>query len=220
MTIYLCFLAGGAVLPFINFIFGALSDGFGGDVDTDVNLDVDSHTDLDLGIGSETHTEITSGSDVGTNTGMEIETGGNTMFSLGLVPTSLLALSALSIAFGAVGGLMSYSGKSAVITFVVAIIAGYIASVVVQTILKTLKNVQKRSYGIDENVLLLYDGKVIDTILPGQLGTVSFNTLENVMVSYPARCIDESMRLETGRIVKAIQLKNGIVIVEAKNKYE
>jgi fructose-specific phosphotransferase system IIC component len=202
ITIYLCFLAGGAVLPFVSFIFGSLGDGIGTDVDTDIDLD----TDVDMGTDVDTH--------------VDINTGVSSMFSIGLFPSSLMSLSALAITFGAVGGIMSYTGKGDIITFVVAIIAGYIASVIVQTIIKTLKKVQKNSYGIDENVLLLYDGKVVDTILPGQLGTVSFTTLENVLVSFPARCTDGSIRLETGKIVKAIEIKNGIVIVEAKNKYE
>ena len=115
---------------------------------------------------------------------------------------------------------MSYSEKGKIITFIVALFTGYIASVIVQTIVKTLKKIQKRNYGIDENELLLYDGKVVDTILPGQLGTVSFTTLKDILVSYPARCSDEGLKLETGKIVKAKEIKNGIFIVEPKNKYE
>lgn len=198
ITIYLCFLAGGAVLPFVSFLLGTLGDGMDANIHSDVHVD----TDVDM------HTDINVGTDVGT------------MFSIGLFPSSLMSISALAITFGAVGGIMSYSGKGKVITFVAAIIAGYLASIIVQSIIKTLKKVQKNSYGIDENELLLYDGKVVDTILPGQLGTVSFMTLKNVLVSYPARCDDDSVRLETGKIVKAIELKNGIFIVEAKNKYE
>ncbi|MGB8453137.1 MAG: hypothetical protein WCD89_12515 [Anaerocolumna sp.] len=204
ITIYLCFLAGGAVLPFVSFILGSLSDG----IDTDVNADVDMHVDMDTHVDLDTHADL----DIGTDA--------NSIFSIGLIPSSLMSLSALAITFGAVGGIMSYDGKGKGITLAAASIAGYIASVIVQTIIKTLKRVQKNSYGIDENELLLYDGKVVDTILPGQLGTVSFTTLKDVMVSYPAKCIDKNVRLETGKIVKAVELKDGIFIVEAKNKYE
>ena len=190
ITMYLCFLAGGAVLPFISFLLGSLSDGIDADVNTDVNVDVDVDVDVD------------------------------TIFSIGFLPTSLMSLSALAIAFGAVGAIMSLLGKGKIITFVVAAIAGYIASVLVQTIVKTLKKAQKSSDGINENELLLYDGKIIDTILPGQLGTVSFVTLKNLLVSYPARCSDERLKLETGKIVKVQEIKDGIFIVEPKNKYE
>ncbi len=210
ITIYLCFLAGGAVLPFISFILGSLSDG----IDTDVNADVDMHADVDMGTDIDTHVDIDTHADIDTGTDV------NTIFSIGLIPTSLMSLSALAITFGAVGGIMSYNEKGKGITLVAAMIAGYIASVIVQTIIKTLKKVQNNSYVIDENELLLYDGKIVDTILPGQLGTVSFTTLKNVMVSYPAKCIDTDIRLQTGKIVKVVELKNGIVIVEAKNKYE
>jgi len=68
--------------------------------------------------------------------------------------------------------------------------------------------------------LLLYDGKIVDTILPGQLGSVSFTTLSNVLVTYPARCADESLKLASGKVVKVIDKKNGVFIVEPKNKYE
>jgi hypothetical protein len=191
---YLCFLAGGAVLPIISALFGFLGDGIDADVDADVDVEVG--TDIDPGL--------------------EVDT----MFSIGLLPSSLMAISALAITFGAVGAIMSITGKGKIITLVIALIAGYIASVVIQTIVKSLKKVQKRNVGIDENELLLYDGKVVDTILPGQLGTVSFVTLQGVRVSYPAKCSNEGLKLETGKIVKAIEIKDGIFIVEPKNKYE
>jgi hypothetical protein len=194
ITLYLCFLAGGAVLPILSALFGFLGDGMDADIDAD--LDVEVGADIDPGL--------------------EVDT----MFSIGLLPSSLMALSALAITFGAVGAIMSIAGKGKVITFVIALIAGYIASVFIQTIVKTLKKIQKRNVGIDENELLLYDGKVVDTILPGQLGTVSFVTLQEVRVSYPAKCSDAGLKLETGKIVKAIEIKDGIFIVEPKNKYE
>lgn len=206
ITLYLCFLAGGAVLPFISFILGSLGDGI--DTDTDMDVDVDMGTGLDTQIDVDTNADIDLGADTGS------------VFSIGLFPTSLMSLSALAVTFGAVGGIMTYSGKGRIITFIAAIIAGYIASVIVQTIMKTLKRVQKNSYGINEKELLMYDGKIVDTILPGQLGTVSFITLKNVMVSYPAKCIDEKLKLQAGKTVRVIEIKSGVVIVEAKNKYE
>ena len=204
--IYLCFLAGGAVLPFVSVLSGFFSDG----IDTDVNadMDIDAGTDIDVG------------TDVDAGTGIEVGTDIDTMFSIGLLPSSLMSLSALAITFGAVGAVLSFTGKEIILTFVVAVIAGYIASVVVQTIIKSLKKVQKRNYGINENELMLYDGKVVDTILPGQLGSVSFTTLKSIRVNFPARCSDEKSKIETGKIVKVNELKDGVVIVELKNKYE
>jgi len=214
ITMYLCFLAGGAVLPILSFLFGSFGNGT--DVDVDIGADLDMNADI--GVDMET------GIDIGTNidTGADIDVGegvGNT-FSIGLLPTSLMSLSALAITFGAVGGVMSFTGKGKALTFVVAVITGYLASVIIQTILKTLKKAQKESDGINENELMLYDGKVVDTILPGQLGSVSFTTLKKVLVSYPARCSDENLKLETGKIVKVIEINNGIFLVEPKNKYE
>jgi hypothetical protein len=206
VTIYLCFLAGGAVLPVLSVLLGSL--GGGSDVDADVGVD----TDLDL------DTDLDTEAVMGSADGPELDTGSG--LSIGLLPTSLMSLSALALIFGAVGSVMTMTGRGNILTFVVAAITGYIAAVIVQTIIKTLKKIQKRNYGVNENELLMYDGMVVETILPGQLGTVSFNTLKDVHVSYPARCADEKLRLETGRHVKALEINNGIFTVEPKNKYE
>lgn len=212
LTLYLCFLAGGAVLPIISFISGFLGGGTetdldaGTDIDTSIDLSTEGDMDFDAGEGIETDTDLDIGSD--------------SVLSIGLLPASLMALSALALAFGAVGAVMTSTGKGKVITLIAALFVGYIASVIVQSLIKTLKRLQTRSYGINENELLLYDGKVVDTILPGQLGTVSFVTLKGIRVSYPARCEDPELKLEAGKIVKALDYKEGVFIVIPKNKYE
>ncbi len=200
ITMYLCFLAGGLVLPVISTLFGFFGEGIDSDVTSDIDMDVDMDVDMD--------------------TDIDIDPAIDGVFSIALFPTSLMSLSALAITFGAVGGVMTLTEKGRSITLIAAIISGYLASVIVQTLIRALKKVQTRSYGVEEKELLLYDGKIIDAILPGQLGTVSFTTLKNVLVSYPAKCADDKIKLEPGRLVKAIELKDGIVFVEAKNKYE
>jgi hypothetical protein len=214
-TMYLCFLVGGAILPIISAFMGFFSDGVDTDMDTDLDVDVDADIDMDVDAGTDLDTPMDTHIDIGPH--MDAV---DSILSIGLFPTSLMSYSTLTITFGAVGGIMSSTGKGKIITLVAAIISGYLASVIVQTIIKSLKKVQTRNYGIDQNELLLYDGKVVDTILPGQFGTVSLMTLKGVLVSYPARCSDDGLRLETGRIVKVNEIKNGILIVEPKNKYE
>ncbi len=220
MTFYLCFLAGGAVLPFISFAFGFL--GNGSDVDTSTEFDASADVDMDADLDGTLDGVINS--DVSTSTADGIEgdsiQGTNSILALGLLPTSAMALSTLAIVFGAVGSIMTYKGVTGIITFIVSIIIGYVAAVIVQSFIRTLKKIQVENTGVDEEELLLYDGTIVDTILPGQLGTVSFLTLKNIRVSYPARCADEEMRLSTGRVVRVIERKNGIFIVEPKNKYE
>lgn len=209
ITVYLCFLAGGAVLPLLSVLLGSLGSGSEVDVDADVTIDADIDVDGAPDMGADMDVDFS---------GQDFDAG--SVLSIGFLPTSLMALSAVAITFGAVGSVMELLDSNSILTFVVAAIAGYLVGVVVQTIIKTLKRIQKRNYGINENELLMYDGKVVDTILPGQLGTVSFHTLGEVHVSYPARCADAKLRLETGRIVKALEVSNGICIVEPKNKYE
>lgn len=213
---YLCFLAGGFVIPLISVIAGFISDG----ADTDVSTDIDVDVDIDMDMDADLSADASFDSEMDVHTDMSTDVSGDGILTIGFLPTSLMAISALAIMFGAVGAIMSYTGKGKVITFILSLVVGYVASVVIQTIVKTLKKVQTRNYGISERELLLYDGKVVDTILPGQLGTVSFTTLKNVSVSFPARCEDSSLRLPSGKIVKPTDLKDGIVIVKPKNKYE
>ncbi len=207
---YLCFLAGGVVLPFLSFAFGFLSDGIGADVDADINTDFG--TDIGTDIGMDASPDVVDVPQV------TIESG--SMISVGLLPTSFHALSAFAIIFGAVGAVMTLKSIPTIITLPVGLVSGYLVAVLAQTILQTLKKIQTRNYAVDENELLLYEGVVVDTILPGQLGTVSFLTLEEIRVSYPAICSDETLKLETGKQVKVIEKREGVFIVEPKHKYE
>lgn len=220
ITVYLCFLAGGLVVPLISFIMGALTNGMESDLNADMDLDTDFDLGTDLGDGGFDG-ELDTGdiSDVAIS-GDVLDGGIGSMISIGLIPTSLLALSALAITFGAVGSIMTITDKNKIFTLVLAIITGYLASVVVQTLIKSLKKIQTRNYGVNENELMLYDGKVVDTILPGQVGSVSFMTLKNVLVTYPAKCKDSQIKLPAGKIVTVLEKKDGIFIVEPKNKYD
>lgn len=218
ITVYLCFLAGGAVFPLASFLLGFLNSDADADMSADPGVDVDPGIDIDPGIDADPGIDVDSDIDIDPGAGIAPEI--DTMISVGLFPTSLMSVSALAITFGAVGGIMTLTGAGKIITFVASVLAGYLASVVVQTIIKSLRKAQTRSNGINENELLLYEGMVVDTILPGQLGSVSFVTLKNVRVTYPAKCVLEDSRLETGRAVKALEIKNGVFIVEPKNKYE
>lgn len=217
LTVYICFLAGGAVFPFISFIFGFLNNDVDADLNADPGMDADLSTDTDLDMDTDTDLDLDTDTTIA-----DINTPADTdsILSFGLIPTSLMSVSSLAITLGAVGGVMTLAGAGKIITFVVSVLAGYLASVAVQTIIKSLKKAQTRSNGINENELLLYDGTVVDTILPGQLGSVSFVTLKNVRVTYPAKCVLKDLRLETGRVVKAVEIKNGVFLVEPKNKYE
>ncbi|MFT4146620.1 MAG: hypothetical protein QM644_19425 [Mobilitalea sp.] len=204
LTMYLCFLAGGVVLPFLSFALGFLADGIGADVDVDADIGTDFGAD--------------GGPDIVDTPQVTIESGH--MISIGLLPTSFHALSAFAIIFGAVGAVMTLKSIPTIITLPVGLVSGYLVAVLAQTVLQTLKKIQTKNYAVDENELLLYEGVVVDTILPGQLGTVSFLTLEEIRVSYPAICSDETLKLETGKQVKVIEKREGVFIVEPKHKYE
>lgn len=218
LTLYICFLAGGAVLPLISFLMGFINNLMDADVDLDTDIDADTDFDLDTDPDFDADTDISPDTDIDVDANIDSDI--NSGLSIAFFPSSLMSLSALAIVFGAVGSVMTLKAKGAVLTFIIAALSGYIASITVQSILKTLKKVQKRNSTINENELMLYDGKVVETILPGKIGSVSFVSLSNIRVTYPAKCSDDRLRLATGRAVKVKEIKDGIVIVEPKNKYE
>jgi len=225
LTLYICFLAGGAVLPITSFLFGLINNFLDADVDVDADVDavdVDVNTGPDLDAELDTVSELEADSDIDTDidSGANVVGAANSALSIALFPSSLMSISTLAIVFGAIGSIMTMKGKGALITLIIAAVSGYLASITVQSILKTLRRIQTRNGTINENELMLYDGKVVDTILPGQTGSVSFVSLSNIRVTYPAKCADESLRLAAGRTVRVKEIKNGIVIVEPKNKYE
>lgn len=230
LTAYICFLAGGAVLPLLSFLFGLINNFMDADLDMDASPDAGTDMDIDGGPDIEADIDIEADADldadfeidanVKMNAGVNIASGIESALSIAWFPSSLMSISTLAIVFGAIGSVMTLTGRGAIITFIIAAVSGYLASIIVQSILKTLKRIQHRNSAINENELMLYDGKVVETILPGQLGSVSFVSLSNIRVTYPARCADDSLRLATGRAVKVIEIKDGIVIVEPKNKYE
>lgn len=227
LTVYICFLAGGAVIPLFNSIMGFLSHGFDTHMDGDMSSGADLHSHI--GFEHDISGHLADGHDIAGHIGGDGDTGTNmdsmdagtgSVFSLGLLPTSLLSLSAFAVTFGASGALMTIGNLMFILTLVLAAVIGYISLVIVQTIINTLKKAQTVNGCVDEQELLLYDGRIVDTILPGQYGTVSFVTLHKERVSYPAKCSDKSLKLETGKIVKVKEFTNGIFIVEPKNKYE
>ena len=225
LTLYICFLAGGAVLPITSFLFGLINNFLDADVDVDADVDavdVDVNTGPDLDAELDTVSELEADSDIDTDidSGANVVGAANSALSIALFPSSLMSISTLAIVFGAIGSIMTMKGKGALITLIIAAVSGYLVSITVQSILKTLRRIQTRNGTINENELMLYDGKVVDTILPGQTGSVSFVSLSNIRVTYPAKCADESLRLAAGRTVRVKEIKNGIVIVEPKNKYE
>ncbi|NLC17671.1 MAG: hypothetical protein GX757_00400 [Clostridiales bacterium] len=225
LTLYICFLAGGAVLPITSFLFGLINNFLDADVDVDADVDavdVDVNTGPDLDAELDTVSELEADSDIDTDidSGANVVGAANSALSIALFPSSLMSISTLAIVFGAIGSIMTMKGKGALITLIIAAVSGYLASITVQSILKTLRRIQTRNGTINENELMLYDGKVVDTILPGQTGSVSFVSLSNIRVTYPAKCADESLRLAAGRTVRVKEIRNGIVIVEPKNKYE
>ncbi len=233
LTFYLCFLAGGAVLPVFNYVIGFLSNGFGGDMHGDIDSNADFHGDIHTDLHGDIHTDLHSdlhhdihldhhlGDVHGGNASAPTDANGDGSFlSIGLIPTSLLSLSAFAVVFGTSGALMTLSEWNFIVTLLLSAGVGYLMAVIIQTIINSLKKAQTINSGISENELALYDGKIVDTILPGQYGTVSFSTLKNVLVSYPAKCADENIKLEAGKIVAVKEFKNGIFIVEPKNKYE
>lgn len=168
LTLYICFLAGGAVLPITSFLFGLINNFLDADVDVDADVDavdVDVNTGPDLDAELDTVSELEADSDIDTDidSGANVVGAANSALSIALFPSSLMSISTLAIVFGAIGSIMTMKGKGALITLIIAAVSGYLVSITVQSILKTLRRIQTRNGTINENELMLYDGKVVDS---------------------------------------------------------
>ena len=71
--------------------------------------------------------------------------------------------------------------------------------------------------------LLLYDAKVINTIVANGYGSISVTTLDGITSSYPAKAEEGSISIRQDSIVSIVRFDKNIAIVKEKDlikKYE
>ena len=114
-----------------------------------------------------------------------------------------------------------YRGDNLVLTNVISVAAGYVAAVIVHTFIKKLKKVENTTYSKEQ--LLLFDAKVVNTILPGSFGSISVSTFDGITNSFPAKAEDPHETIRQDEIVSIVRFERNVAIVKIKDlarKYE
>lgn len=149
---------------------------------------------------------VLDGVDIGGDFSVEI---GDTCVSL--LPLSIHSISAALLGFGAVGKLI-YRGDNLLLSVVAAGVSGYILAVLIQTLIQKLKRTEHTTYSTEQ--LLLFEARVVNTIVKGGFGSICISTPDGVSRTYPAKAADASMRI-TGRTqVRILRFEKGVAIVD------
>jgi membrane protein implicated in regulation of membrane protease activity len=180
----------GFVIPLITLVFGSLFDGVLDGIDW---LDSITAIDLDFGI------------DVGD-------------FDICFLPFSVQSICAGLLVFGAAGKVLEGGALKNIAVVGIAVALGYVVAVLVQTLIRKLKKVENTTYSTDE--LLLYDAKVVNTIIKGGFGSVSVTTTDGITSTYPAKADDPNISIRQDSIVHIVEFQGNVAIVQEKDLLE
>lgn len=133
---------------------------------------------------------------------------------ISFLPFSIHSICAGLLLYGTIGRLI-FNGLNVVSSNIIAGICGYVAAVVIQTLIQKLKKVEHRTYATDE--LLLYEGKVINKIIKGGFGSISITTLDGITLNYPAKAEDRETEIKSGTVVEIVFFSKNIAIVREKD---
>lgn len=126
------------------------------------------------------------------------------------LPLSVHSICAALLVFGTVGKMM-FHGNNLILTNVAAAAGGYLAAVGIQTFINRLKKVDHSTYSTEQ--LLLFDAKVVNTIIPGGFGSISITTPDGNTRTYPAKCIDSSVRIGSSAKVVIDHFEQNVAFV-------
>lgn len=134
--------------------------------------------------------------------------------SICFLPFSVQSICAGLLVFGAIGKMLLHKGLT--FCLVVAIVLGYLVSVIVQTMIQKLKNIEHTTYSKEQ--LLLFDAKVINTIKAGKFGSISITTLDGITTNYPAKAKDPLVEIRQDRKVQVLFFEKNVAIVEVSEE--
>lgn len=180
----------GFLIPLITLVFGGLFDGVLDGIDW---LDGITSIDLDFGI------------DVGD-------------FDICFLPFSIQSICAGLLVFGAVGKVLEGGALTTIAVTLIAVAVGYVVAVLVQTMIRRLKKVENTTYSTDQ--LLLYDAKVVNTIVKGGFGSISITTNDGITSTYPAKAEDPNAVIRQNSLVNVVEFRNNVAIVVEKDLLE
>lgn len=128
---------------------------------------------------------------------------------LSFLPISGVSLCAGLIVFGGIGFMFNH--------IIPAIVIGYAAAMAVQMVIKRLKGVEHEAVNREE--LYLCDGKIINTVLAGGLGTVEFDNIKGIAITFVCRSADPSEVMKQNTVVKLVEFDGEIAVVRVKDEF-
>lgn len=128
---------------------------------------------------------------------------------LNFLPISGVSICTGLVAFGGLGLLFN--------RVILAVIVGYCAAMAVQMIIRRLKRVKNEAMNREE--LYLCDGKIINTVLPGGLGTVEFDNIKGIATTFVCRSTDPAAELKQNTAVKLVEFDGEIAVVRRKEDF-
>lgn len=189
--IYTICLIVGFAIPLCSLILGGIFDVFEGVLDGILDL-------TDLGIGLDICIGICG-------------------IDFCILPFSLQCLSAGAVVFGG-AGLIAYDGTNLLFANVLAGGLGYLVAVLIQTLVHKLKHVENTTYAKEE--LVLFDAKVINSIVKGGFGSISVTTYDGITTKYPAKALHEEDYIKQDTIVKIDHFDKNVAYVRVKEPYD
>ena len=185
--VYTVCLIIGIVIPLISLILGSISEIIDSIFDGISNIFDGLHLDFSIEIGDA---------------------------SICLIPISIQSICAGILIFGGSGKLI-YNGHNLLIANVIAVGGGYLAAVAIQTLIKRLKKAEHTTYSQEQ--LLLFDAKVINTIITGGYGSISIKTYDGIASTYPAKALNPKEEIRQDTIVSIVRFERNTAIVKLKD---
>lgn len=130
-------------------------------------------------------------------------------FELNFLPLSGVSICTGLIAFGGIGLLFS--------NVIAAAVIGYAAAMAIQTMIRRLKRVKNEAMNREE--LYLCDGKIINTVLPGGMGTVEFDNIKGISTTFVCKSKDSAEELKQNTQVKLSGFDGEVAIVRRKDEF-
>lgn len=134
--------------------------------------------------------------------------------SISFLPCSIQSICAGLLGFGATG-LMLEGKYSLLWVNMIAGVIGYVVAIIIHAIIRKLKKVENTTYSQEE--LLLFDAKVVNTIVKGGFGAISIVTGDGVSVNFPAKAVDATLVIKQNEIVTIQYFEKNVAFVERKD---
>lgn len=128
-----------------------------------------------------------------------------------LLPFSVQSICAGLLVFGALGKMLIHKSNQ-ILSIIIAVAFGYLVAIIVQTLIHKLKQIEHTTYSKEQ--LLLFDAKIVNTIIPGGFGSVSITTLDGITTSYPAKSVVSTEGIRQDTKVRVLYFEKNVAIVE------